>query len=92
MTKIEVTLIGKQLNKSQEFVRNLPLNLKRKVKRVFLYATFIFQLGQPLVPYAAAVIVQLPPPPRISIEHLVPVKVLRSNNQCAGTAPIIKAR
>ena len=65
-------------------------NSKRKAKRVFLYATFIFRLGQPLVPYAAAVM--MPLPPQISIEHLVPAEVLRSNNQCAGIAPIIKAK
>ena len=76
--------------KNRWFVRNLDSNSKRKTKRVLLYVTFIFQLGQPLVSYAAAVIMLLPP--QISIEHLVPAEVLRSNNQCAGIAPIIKAK
>ena len=71
-------------------IRNRASNLKRKAKRVILYATFIFQLGQPLVPYAAAVMVPLPP--RISIEHVVPAEVLRGNTQCPGIAPIIKAK
>ena len=71
-------------------IRNLASNSKRKAKRVFLYATFIFQLGQPLVPYAAAVMVALPP--QISIEHVVPAEVLRGNTQCPGIAPIIKAK
>lgn len=70
------------------FFRELPSNSKGKVKRVFLYTTFIFQLGQ--VPYAAAVMIPLPP--QISIEHLVPAEVLRNNNQCAGIAPIIKVK
>ena len=51
---------------------------------------FIFQLGQPLVPYAAAVMVPLPP--QISIEHVVRAEVLRGNTQCPGIAPIIKAK
>ena len=76
--------------KNRWFVRNLDSNSKRKTKRVLLYVTFIFQLGQPLVSYAAAVIMLLPP--QISIEHLVPAEVLRSNNQCAGIAPITKAK
>ena len=71
-------------------IRNRASNSKRKAKRVILYATFIFQLGQPLVPYAAAVMVPLPP--RISIEHVVPAEVLRGNTQCPGIAPIIKAK
>lgn len=47
--------------RSLQFVRKLPSYSKRKAKRVFLYTTFIFQLGQPLVPYAAAVTMSLPP-------------------------------
>ena len=34
----------------------------------------------------------MPLPPQISIEHLVPAEVLRSNNQCPDIAPIIKAK
>nr|YP_010283129.1 hypothetical protein MKU15_pgp062 [Nitzschia traheaformis]ULD15893.1 hypothetical protein [Nitzschia traheaformis] len=80
LTKNEIIEIDCQVTKNREFVRNGPSNLKRKTKRVFLYATFIFQLGQPLGPYAAAVM--MPLPPQISIEHLVSAEVLRSNNQC----------
>ena len=88
LTEDEIIEIDSQVANNREFVRNLPS--KRKAKRVLLYATFIFQLGQPLIPYAAAVMVPLPT--QISIEHLVSTEVLRSNNQCPGIAPIIKAK
>lgn len=58
------------MGKYREFVRNLPSYSKRKAKRVFLYTTFIFQLGQPLVPYAAAVAMRLPP----AIHRLSPIE------------------
>ena len=90
LTEDEIIEIDSQVANNREFVRNLPSNSKRKTKKVFLYATFIFQLGQPLAPYAAAVMVSLPP--QISIEHLVPAEVLRRNNECPGIAPIIKAK
>jgi hypothetical protein len=90
LTENEIIEIDRYVTKNLEFVRNLPSNSKRKAKKVLLYATFIFQLVQPLVPYAAAVMVPLPT--QISIEHLVPAEVLRSNNQCPGIAPIIKAK
>ena len=88
LTEDEIIEIDSQVANNREFVRNLPS--KRKAKRVLLYATFIFQLGQPLIPYAAAVMVPLPT--QISIEHLVSTEVLRSNNQCPGITPIIKAK
>jgi len=94
LTKDEINEINSSVAKSRQsvylFVRNLPYNSKRKAKIVLLYATFIFQLGQPLAPYATAVMVPLPT--QISIEHLVSAEVLRSNNQCPGIAPIIKAK
>ena len=72
------------------FFRELPSNSKRKVKRIGLYIVFIFTISQPLVPCATAVVMSLPP--QISIEHLVPAEVLRSNTRCPGIAPIIKAK
>lgn len=90
LTEDKIIEIDRQVANNREFVRNLPSNSKRKTKIVFLYATFIFQLGQPLAPYAAAVMIPLPP--QISIEHLVPAEVLRRNNECPGIAPIIKAK
>lgn len=44
------------------FVKNVTLNGKSKVKRVLVYGMVLFQLGQPLVPCAAAIILPLPPP------------------------------
>jgi len=90
LTDDEIIEIDHYVTKNREFFKNLPSNSKRKAKRVLLYATLIFQLGQQLVPYAAAVMVPLPT--QISIEHLVPAEVLRSNNQCPGIAPIIKVK
>ena len=72
------------------FFRELPSNSKRKVKRIGLYIVFILTISQPLVPCATAVVMSLPP--QISIEHLVPAEVLRSNTRCPGIAPIIKAK
>ena len=48
------------------FVKNVSLNGKRKAKRLFVYGIFLFQLGQPLVPCTAAVMLPLP------IERLSP--------------------
>lgn len=90
LTEDKIITIDRYVSKNREFVRNLPLNSKRKAKRIVTYGMFLFQLGQPLVPYAAAVMTQLPP--QTSIEHLIPAEVLRSNNQCPGIAPIIKAK
>ena len=90
LTEDKIIEIDRYVSKNRKFIRNLPSNSKRKAKRLFLYGTFIVQLGQPLAPYAVAVI--MPLPPQISIEHLVPAEVLRSNNQCTGIAPTIKAK
>ena len=65
LTEDEITEIDKRVSKNLEvvhlFLRKLPSNSKRKAKRVWLYAMFLFQLGQPLVPYTAAVVMPLPP-------------------------------
>ena len=88
--KIAMVFETLMLKKAKQTFLLIFSNSKRKSKRVFLYATFIFQLGQPLVPYAAAVMVPLPP--QISIEHVVRAEVLRGNTQSPGIAPIIKAK
>jgi hypothetical protein len=75
LSEEELIKIDKQIFKNRKevylFIRNLPSNSKRKAKRVFLYATFVFQLGQPLVPYAAAVMIPLPP---VAIHRLSPIE------------------
>ena len=45
-------------------------NSKRKAKRLFVYGMFLFQLGQPFVPCAAAVVMPLPP----AIHRLSPIE------------------
>ena len=70
----------------------MPSNSKVKAKRILVYATFIFQLGQPLFPYAAAVVMPLASPSSIIIEQLFPAEVLKINNQYPSIAPIIKAK
>ena len=71
LTENKIIEIDLYVTKNREFVRNLPSYLKREAKRVFLYATFIFQLSQPLVPYAVAVVMPLPP----AIHRLSPNKI-----------------
>jgi hypothetical protein len=65
LTKDEMIEIDRQVANNREaaylFVRELPSNSKRKAKILFVYGMFLFQLGQPLVPCAAAVIMPLPP-------------------------------
>ena len=51
LTEDKIIEIDLYVTKNREFVRNLPSYSKRKAKRVFLDATFIFQLSQPLVPF-----------------------------------------
>ena len=73
--KDEIIEIEKRVAKNREsvylFLRNLPPNSKRKAKRWLGYAIFVFQLGQPLVRCAAAVIVPLPP---TAVHRLSPIK------------------
>ena len=84
LTKDEIIEIDKRVAKNREavylFVRKLPSNSKGKAKRLFVYGVFIFQLGQPLVPCAAAVVMPLPP---VAIHRLSPIeqdKILSNKN------------
>ena len=78
LTKDEILEIDKQVKKDREgvylFVKELPSNSKRKVKRIGLYIVFIFSISQPLVPCAAAVVMPLPP---IAIHRLSPIEESR---------------
>lgn len=55
--------IDKEVKKNREevyfFIRELPSNSRRKVKRLLLRLMVIFEVGQPLVSFA--VMVPLPP-------------------------------
>lgn len=81
LTKDEIIEIDKRVAKNREsvylFVRKLPSNSKGKAKRLFVYGMFIFQLGQPLVPCAAAVMMPLPP---VAIHRLSPIEQDRIRN------------
>ena len=68
LTEDKIIEIDRQVANNREFVRNLPS--KRKAKRVLLYATFIFQLGQPLAPYESAVMVTLLPTAIHKLSHI----------------------
>ena len=73
-------------------IRNRASNSKRKAKRVILYATFIFKLGQPLVPYAAAVMMPLSP---VAIHRLSPIeqdRILSNKNGYPQIAPIPESK
>ena len=75
LTKDEIIEIDKRVAKNREavylFVRKLPSNSKGKAKRLFVYGMFLFQLGQPFVPCAAAVVMPLPP---VAIHRLSPIE------------------
>ena len=60
LSKKEIIEIDVYVIKNRKFVKNLPLYAKRKVKRSVSYATFMLQLSQPLVSYAAAILMPLP--------------------------------
>ena len=64
-TKNQIIEINKCASHNREavylFLIELPSNSTRKAKRLFIYVMFIFQLGQPLVPCATAVMMPLPP-------------------------------
>ena len=73
------------------FFRELPSNSKDKAKRLFVYGMFIFQLGQPLVPCAAAVVMPLPP----AVERLSPIeqdKILSNKNSYPQIAHILEEK
>lgn len=65
LTKDEIIEIDERVSKNREavylFVKKLPSNPKAKAERLFVHGMFIFQLGQPLVPCAAAVVMPVPP-------------------------------
>ena len=96
LTKDEIIAIDKQVAKNRKgvylFVRKLSSNSKRKAKRLFVYGMFLFQLGQPLVPCAAAVVMPLPP---IAIHRLSPIeqdRILSNKNSYPQIAHILEEK
>ena len=96
LIKDEILEIDKQVKKNREgiylFVKELPSNSKVKAKKLFVYGMFLFQLGQPLVPCAAAVVMPLPP---VAIHKLSPIeqdRILSNKNYYPQIASIIESK
>ena len=94
LTEDEIIEIDRQVANNREaaylFVRKFPSNSRGKAKRFFVYGMFIFQLGQPLVPCANAVVMPLPP----TIHRLSPMeqdKILSNKNSYPQIALIIQS-
>ncbi len=95
MTEDEIIEINKQVDNNREavylFLTQLPSNSTRKAKRLFLYVMFTFQLGQPLVPCATAVMMPLPP----AIHRLSPIeqdRILSNKNSYPQIAIILELK
>ena len=96
LTEDEIVEIDKKVFRNRElvyrFMTKLSSNTKRKTKRVFVYGMFIFQLGQPLVPCAAAVVMPLPP---VAIHRLSPMeqdRILSNKNSYHQIATIPESK
>ena len=89
LTEDEIIEIDKQVARNRQevylFLTKLPLNGKRKSKRLFLYGIFLFHLGQPLS--AAAVVTSVPTQ---SINRLYSIEGSRTitNTRCFQIASI----
>ena len=89
LTENEIIEINKQVSKNREavylFFTELPLNSKRKTKRICFYVVFMFMISQPLAPCTA---VMLPLPP--AIHRLSPIEEsrIRSNKNYPQIAAI----
>ena len=73
------------------FIKNITLSGKRKAKRLFVHGMFLFQLSQPLVPYATAVMLPLPP----AMERLSPFehdRILSNKNSYPQIAHILEEK
>ena len=83
LTEDEIIEVDRRVAKNREavylFFRELPSNSKPKVKRLFHYGMFLFQLSQPLVPYASSVM--FPPPTGVTnIERIIDYEIRQGNN------------
>ena len=90
LSKKEIIEIDVYVIKNRKFVKNLPLYAKRKVKRLVSYATFMLQLSQPLVSYAAATPMPLPS----TIHRVLPTRdrILNDKNRYIELAIIPKLK
>ena len=94
LTEDEIIEINKQVDNNREaiylFLRQLPSNSTRKAKRLGLYIVFMFAISQPLVPWAAAVVMPLPP----AIHRLGPIEesITRTQKNYPQIASIIESK
>jgi hypothetical protein len=90
LTEDEIIEIDKQVKEVYLFLTELPSNSKGKAKRLFVYVIFLFQLGQPLIPCAAGVMIPLPP----AINRLSPIKesITRIQKNYTQTATIPESK
>ena len=93
LTKDEIIEIDRQVATNREavylFVRELPSNSKRKAKILFVHGMLLFKLGQPLVPYATAVMMPLPLA-TARLSHFEQDRILGNKNYYPQIAPIIQ--
>ena len=95
LSKDEIILIDKQVKKNRKelylFLKELPLNSKRKAKRLECHIVFMFAISQSLIPCAASIMIPLPQ----AINRLSSLerKTIRSNqNYSPQTALTIKSK
>lgn len=96
LTEDEIIEINDRVVKNTEaaylFVKKLPSSSKRKAKRLLAYAIIIFQLGEPVVPYAAAVMMPLPPTAIHRLSHLNQNEIISNTNGSIQIATILESK
>ena len=94
LSENEVVIIDKEISRNRKlvyiFLTKLPLNAKRKAKRICFYMIFAFTIVQPLAPCAA---VMLPLPPT-AIHRLSSIDESRitTNSNCPQIVPLIRSK
>jgi hypothetical protein len=96
LTKDEIIEIDERVSKNREavylFVKKLPSNPKAKAERLFVHGMFIFQLGQPLVPCAAAVVMPVPPVAIHRLSRIEQDRILSNKNSYPQIATIAESK
>lgn len=96
LTKDEIIEIDERVSKNREavylFVKKLPSNPKAKAERLFVHKMFIFQLGQPLVPCAAAVVMPVPSAAIHRLSRIEQDRILSNKNSYPQIATIPESK
>jgi hypothetical protein len=94
LSENEIIEIDKRVAKTREaaylFVTELPLNSKRKAKRLCLYVVFMFAISQILAP-CAAVVLPLPPTSNYRLSSIEESRT-STNTRCPEIAPVIESK